>query len=1152
MKRFVLFCLILGTASLTAQVNISLEVEGATTSTTCTDPFSEPDILFEVNVDNQGWVAYPDVAGCYTALPNIQYNENYTCQSDVPAQIEVCFRVFENDAFVIPPFLCDIDRSCEETACQLFNIPMAGNTATYTLPVMGTSDGELNFTISNDGIPDNDLPCEAIDLGLLTRGDTIGDFSQGIYSNLCGTNQNEPNPLDEGGFSNSNGVWFQFTTGNDIGSLMFIQGLSDPNNLGNPLDIEIAVYGSDNGACDGNLSLLSWTAPFSTEDAYLHFRCPQPNTTYFVLIDGAFSFPNSEEGYFGLQAINIDVDDAPDLRCDAIDLGPVPLNGSVGLDEMLANFCATSTGDPFSPSFVTQTSVWFEFQAPPTGHVLIEAVSDREVDSIGIQLALYRPFQSNCNNFFSHVQSAYTFEDLDETMQVSCLYPGESLYLLIDGDGGNSRGIFDLTISDAGDITPVSVIDTTICAGDTYSIGSSDYTTAGMYADTFQLFQGCDSIVRTNLSVLEPISIQINQTQPAIGEGGPNGVANASVSGGTGNYTIEWCDGTMGPTNNMLVGGSTCCVTVTDDFGCVADTCFVVDFVTGIIPTFLGDTLACNGDENGIITFSVMSGLPPYTYTWQNADNSVNGNGTIAAENELVTLPGLPAGSYNIMVEDEAFDTMFTVEILEPTPLLLSATQQVDASCFDFCDGALAVEASGGVGGYEYGWSNSADTNAITDLCAMAYTATGTDSNGCQQTLELLVEQPEEFIATVLETEPVSCFGDSDGVISVETNGNPIAYEWSTGDMTASVNGLPAGDYTVEVTNEDGCTDTASGTLTEPEAPVSVSIVEVQTIDCIGNETGTLQAIPAGPGESFTYNWSNGVTGTDNSGVGAGMYTVSISNENGCTATAEYQLEEPSLIRANTSANDITCIGGDNSGVINFDTTFGGTPPYQYSTDGILFTGTPSLQGLPAGTYEVVVQDAAGCEESFTQSVLPAPEFTVELGEDQTINLGDSILLTAQSSSNNADFNWILPGDSLKQINGSSIMAAPLITSAYYVEAFDTVTLCSASDVIIIKVEKKRNIYIPNAFSPNDDGVNDMFYINAGRGVAIIESFRIFSRTGNLVYEATDFLPNDPGTAWDGYFRGEELDPGVFVYVAEIAFVDGEVEIFQGDVTLLK
>lgn len=1155
MNRLIPLALLLLNCNLQAQTNLTVTVESAITDSDCFDIFSGPDIFFEVNVENQGWVTYPEDGACYTSLPNVQYDEDYGCTSDLPAQVEVCFLVFENDPII--PIGCLIGRSCEEQVCDLFDVPAVGETANYTLLLAGgTSTGELSFTMTVDGQQDNDLPCGAIDLGLLTRGDTLGDFTQGIYDNLCGTAQNEPDPEDDGGFGNQNGVWFEFTTDADIGSLMFIQGLDDPENTGDNFDLQVAVYESDNGACDGGLNLLSWISPNNTSDAFLTFLCPSPNTTYYVLVDGAISGPGSEEGVFGLQVINIDVDDAPDEACDAIDLGPVPEGGSVGLDNMVANFCATSVGDPFSPNYVVQSSVWFKFQAPASGHILVEAISDREIDSIGIQMGIYRALLGTCDGFFQHFTSQYTFEDLDESLEVSCLFPGVEYYILIDGDGMQNRGIFDLTVTDLGDITPVTNIDTIICAGESLEVAGSVYTEPGSYSDTLSVFLGCDSIVNTTLAVREPISVTINQTQPAIGADGMDGIAEVSASGGSGTgYSYTWCDGNTSEVNTNLLAGSECCVTATDDAGCVGDTCFTVEFITGIIPSFVADTLDCNGDENGVIEFSVMNGQAPYVYNWQNDDDSINGNGSISAEDELILLPDLPAGNYTITVEDNFFDTTFTVTILEPEPLELQLVLSSDASCFGVCDGALAVLASGGVGGYQYDWDNMSIGDTITDLCAQSYAVTVTDANSCTKDTTLLVEEPEEFIANILEVEAVGCLGDSTGVVTVETNGSPVLFEWNTGDVTETVAGLPAGTYTVEVENSDGCTAMATGTVTEPAEPIGVDMLITQSVSCAGATDANLLAVPSGPGDSFDFNWITGATTAELSGIGAGEYTVSVANENGCEASANIALGEPSLLQASASAVDITCLSGENGGQVLFDTTFGGTPPYSYSVDGVVFVDQPVLTGLMAGSYSVVVRDSMGCETELSISVLPPPVFEIDLGPDETINLGDSLLLVPQGA-NAPDivYTWTFPDDSLKTIDAPSIIASPTVTSAYFVSATDTSSLCTATDVIVVSVTKERRVYIPNAFSPNADGRNDVFYVQADNAARMVKSLRIFSRTGNMVYETTNVFPNDPGvsSSWDGTFRGEPLDPAVFVYVAEIEFADGEVEVFQGDVVLLK
>ena len=136
-------------------------------------------------------------------------------------------------------------------------------------------------------------------------------------------------------------------------------------------------------------------------------------------------------------------------------------------------------------------------------------------------------------------------------------------------------------------------------------------------------------------------------------------------------------------------------------------------------------------------------------------------------------------------------------------------------------------------------------------------------------------------------------------------------------------------------------------------------------------------------------------------------------------------------------------------------------------------------------------------------------------------------------------------------LNCTDPLVMPIVTSAYSVEIFDE-NGCSALDDINVIVEKERNIYIPNAFSPNEDGNNDEFMIFSILGVKEINSFQIYSRWGELVFSDSNFQPNDPTNSWDGTFNGEVLNPAVFVYFAQIEFLDGKVILYKGDVTLLR
>ncbi len=1156
-KHLLLLCVLSSAVKLHGQIQVQITINSGISTTTCTDAFSAPDPLWQVNINNEGWQTYPQEALCFNSLPNLQYTASYSCPADVPAQVTVCYKSFENDALLA--FLCQIDESCSETICQDFAIPAPGFSSNQTLALAPnlSSGGEVNFTINcvNQGTATNDNICNAIDLGVLTFGDTIGNATQGVFGNYCATNANEPDPFSQGYFFNDAGVWFRFQTGPNPGTLLMVDVLSDPEAVGDPINLQAAAYLSSDETCNGTMTLLTESAFLDYvpgNDLQFRLTCPQPNRTYYVLVDGnGVNDPDLLRGLFGIQVGSLDVQEGGDLRCQFEDLGAVPANGSVGTNGPRSNFCATASGDPFVAAFISQHSVWFRFIAPPSGHVIIEGISDPTVDPLGVQIAVYRSLNNSCNGFFSHVGSQYTDTDLSESMELSCLFPGTPYWILIDGDGSNAEGVFSLTVMDAGDITPVTMLDTVLCAGQSLQVGNSLYNVSGTYRDTLQVFAGCDSIIISNITVMPPIDMTVMQTMPAIGIGGNNGAATVSATGGSGNFTYAWCNGETGAQATALIGGSNCCVTVTDGMGCSVEQCFDVDFTTQIIPTITNDTVSCHGDINGELIFSAVNGLPPYQYTWQNQSNTINGSGTILAAGDEISIPSLPAGTYTFTIFDAFYDTTFTASVLEPDPLVIDILDISDASCFGFCDGALQVEVTGGTGAYQLSWSGGAPPVANpSQLCAGNYRLTVTDANACVSTLEVNVGQPAEFIANAALVNPVSCFGGSDGRATVVTNGTPVQFLWSSGQTTANVSNLPAGFYDVTVVNSDGCEDNSGIQVPQPAQPLLVSIQELKPISCFGASDGSLQSIVSGTALTLSYNWSNGAGSETISGVGAGAYSVTATNEKGCMASDTFQLDEPTDIVASLSVKNINCLDGPADGVIFIDAVSGGTPGYRYSVDGIVFTSLPELHNLPPSTYEVVVADASGCEKSYPVTIMGPPELNLTLGEDLLIPLGETVELTGLANSTNLIYSWS-PGDTSGVSNTPSIFVTPYESTLYSLQVTDTITFCKATDNIFLTVSKQRHVFIPNAISPNDDGVNDGLLIFGGPDVQRVKSLRIFTRTGSLIFEQNDFQPNDPNFAWYGDFNNQPLNSGVYVYVAEIEFIDGETELYKGDVTLL-
>ncbi len=1141
--------------SLRAQIDVSVRVDSGFVATTCTDNIGAPDPLIGVEIEGGGFEFYPEQNFCFNSFPNVQYTNSYTCPGDLPATVQVCFRALENDSFFA--LLCEVDGSCEVTECQDIPVPALGDSMSFSIEIPDTeaSSGEVFFTIFTNAaqITDNDLPCDAFDFGTLEYGDTVGDINVGMFSNNCATNINEPNPVNDGIFTNDAGVWFQFTTGPDPSGLIRIDVINDPEGTGDEIDSQAALYTTDTGDCNGNFSLVPEGFSYiNSQDSRIDLICPMPNTTYFLLVDGNEAAPGLRNGIFSVEIRDIGQVEGGDLRCDFEALGEVTEGGCVQTDGWRTNYCADDIQDPYVQAFVSQHSVWFQFIAPPSGHVIIEGISDTLIDPIGIQVAVYRSFNNTCTGPFGHIASQYNGGDgLNETMELTCLYAGQPYWILIDGSGGAAKGLFQLSICDAGDIRPRTEQDTVLCAGETLQVGNSFYTQTGTYFDTLQLFAGCDSLVTTNLTVLEELTVDIEQTQPANGET-PTGIGMANAAGGDGNYTYLWCSGETTPQATMLPGGENCCVTVTDGNGCEAISCIDVEFVIGIFPSFEHDTLDCYGDTNGALTFSVTNGQPPYSYSWQNAMNTLNGTGTIAAAGEEVMIPNLPAGDYTFMINDAFFDTSFVAQVIAPEELTLDLVGIQGASCFGSCDGAIEIQVNGGTGAYTFNWSNGDDTQNIDGICAGEYGLTVTDENNCQATLLLNVNEPPEFIINGVVLNEVSCFGGDDGEVTIDTqNGTAMTFNWSNGEDTPVISDLTAGFYDVTVTNTEGCDAFTSIEVVEPDEPVSVSIEVVNPVSCFGEADATLQAVVNGPGTSFSYSWSSGSQASLSNNLPAGEYSVMVTNEKGCEAMASFVLDQPNELIIEASAVNITCLDPANGGAVLVDTVSGGTGNYSFALNGGDFGPTPTFTGLEEGAYELTVKDAAGCEVSMDVMVQGPPELVVDLGEDVTIPLGESLDLTAITNSPNVVFNW-KHQDTL-QIQ--EVTVTPMISTVYSVQVIDTLTFCEASDNIFVLINRERHVFIPNVFSPNNDGRNDEFRIFPGPGVQRIKSFRIFSRSGNMVYNVGNdgFDPVEaPSFTWDGQFQGRPLNPGVFVYFAEIEFVDGQTEVFKGDVLLMR
>lgn len=327
-------------------------------------------------------------------------------------------------------------------------------------------------------------------------------------------------------------------------------------------------------------------------------------------------------------------------------------------------------------------------------------------------------------------------------------------------------------------------------------------------------------------------------------------------------------------------------------------------------------------------------------------------------------------------------------------------------------------------------------------------------------------------------------------------------------------------------------------------------------LDCFGTA-----AILGGPGTSVgggvSHFWEKdgqpitATTGPTFSATEPGIYTLTVvENPLGCEAFDEATVTQ--AVAANGlywTAVPSLCFG-ESVGTISIDSIAGGQPPLLFSIDGGPFSPLQFWGNLAAGTHEIRLQDVNGCELSATVELAAPLPLTVNLGPDTLLNLGDSLTVFAQIGQGLAAIDTLiwLPLLNAGQAGLAEQSFTPLARQLLTLTVIDE-NGCRETDQILVRVDKTRHVYVPNIFSPSSNE-NGLFTIYGGQDVVKIRSFQVFDRWGEPVFEQLDFLPNDPTTGWNGAWKGEKMGPAVFVWWAEVLFLDGVSKIYKGDVIL--
>ena len=562
---------------------------------------------------------------------------------------------------------------------------------------------------------------------------------------------------------------------------------------------------------------------------------------------------------------------------------------------------------------------------------------------------------------------------------------------------------------------------------------------AGTYTVTVTDANSCT--VAKSQALTQPVALTISMSKTnATCFGGNNGTATATPAGGTYPYSYIWDN--IPPSATATATGLTAnsyAVTVTDNNGCTANNSITVDQpLSNLTVTTTKVDVLCKDNATGSATATGSGGTGPYTYQWD-----------AAAGNQVAqTATGLTDGTYTVTVTDaNSCTASTTVTINEPAAVLsANVTVNNNVNCFGMSTGSATVTPAGGTGGYSYSWPNggSAATNAT--LNAGAHLVTVTDGNSCSIIKTVTITQNPQITATASVVDNVDCFGESTGSATVAYAGGNSSYtiDWLpngfTNDGTATYSDLPAGLYSVSVTDGLSCQAVSSVTITQ-NTQIIANISASTNVLCYGGNTGSATVTASGGSGALNYLWNDPApaqTTVTATLLTAGTYSVTVADVLGCSTSASVIITQPSsALTADAVVVDNISCNGLSDGVATV-TGSGGTGAYSYnwSPNGYTGNGTNTYSDLAPNNYTVTLTDANGCTASDNVLVFQYPVVTASatVVNNVSCNGGSNGVATASGSGGTSTYTYLWSDSAPAQ---TSATADNLLATTYTVTVYD-------------------------------------------------------------------------------------------------------------------
>ncbi len=797
----------------------------------------------------------------------------------------------------------------------------------------------------------------------------------------------------------------------------------------------------------------------------------------------------------------------------------------------------------------------------------------------------------------------YSWSTTETTQTINVNTAGTFFLTVTDSDGCTGATSINTTIN----ANPIVTIggSTTYCiggystldAGSGYTnyLWSNDSTTQvitvdvpGTYMVTVVDVNGC--IGSGDVTVSESTSLSpVITGGNAFCEGG-----NITLNAGAGFDTYIWSNGFI--MQNLFVDvAGIYTVTVSDNQGCSGSSSVSVSEVLPPSSTVQATSSLCNTTAGGsvinlfdLVTAGDMNG------SWMDANNSgasgqftnLNFDGVTAGNYLFVyttnsAMPPCPEEKYNVtitVIDCECADVFF--HAADP---LCNAGDMLDLTSIENTteSGSWSIIAT------------PAGSNPAT-LVGSLFDATSGDPGqydlqfalinqpppGCPLDYSISIDVDDEVNAGSAAPALSFCTNEDETVdltsllVGADANGSWMETSGTTSQNGAfdanaatfrTLNQVP-GNYTFEylLVANGACPEDATTVSVIINAVPKVTIANAIEFDCShAIQTLDASASTADPGAQVL--WTGPgiiIDGNENTLKPTinkpGTYKLTIRNTiSGCVDSASIVVQANTDIptEALVMSQDPSCFG-DQNGIISVESVAGGTPPFMYTLNSGALSTNDFFSDLPPGDYLVTIEDASGCLlDTLIQLGTPA-EISIDLGSDIEIDLGEDGYFQVTVSPPSVIIDTILwtPNNLIECLDLDCLEGI--------IHAYNTVTLvatlydengCTATDHMQVLVDRSRKVYIPNAISPNGDGINDVLFISAKENqISSIKKFTIYSRWGEVLYETSAIQPNDISVGWDGRFNNEEINPGVYVYVAEIEFFDGVEEVYTGDVTVIK